>query len=251
MESAETRLLVAKYNETRLDCSLMIKLPLHKNCFSIQKTILQNIKDFAKKSVTWLYRIVDIIISVTAEIISFDYQFWFKLTGSSILKSSKTLSRYVLKNLSSVSMFHNLPEIRLTYNLWEKKFSQVTCYMIFQLSTSRSDSGLGASNSIPDLKNIFCSCYYQYFHSQCPLFVRCCNLKNVELCMAFLFKFVKSSIVARRCHSKKIKIKNKIKQKMKITKIEKMKKIIFRKKTLKIIMAHECQIWYLVTRLYI
>ena len=34
-------------------------------------------------------------------------------------------------------------------------------------------------------------------------------------------------------------------------KIEKIKNILFRKKTHEIIMAHECQIWYLVTRLYI
>ena len=37
---------------------------------------------------------------------------------------------------------------------------------------------------------------------------------------------------------------------MKIKKIEKIKNII-QKKTHESIMAHECQIWYLITRLYI
>ena len=49
-------------------------------------------------------------------------------------------------------------------------------------------------------------------------------------------------MVAHRCQSKK-KIKKKKERK------EKNEKIFFRKKPHN--MAHECQIWYLVTRLYI
>ena len=50
-------------------------------------------------------------------------------------------------------------------------------------------------------------------------------------------------MVAHRCQSKKIKIK-KIKKKIKNEnkEIEQMKKILFRKKTHKIIMAYDCHI---------
>ena len=58
-------------------------------------------------------------------------------------------------------------------------------------------------------------------------------------------------MAAHRCQSKKIKITKikKIKQKNENKIIEKMKKILFRKKSYKITTAHECQIWFLVTRL--
>ena len=59
-------------------------------------------------------------------------------------------------------------------------------------------------------------------------------------------------MVANHCQSKKIKIskikKHEIKNENK--KIEKIKKILFRKKPHQMIMTYECQIWYLVTRLY-
>lgn len=121
VESAETRLLVAKYNETHLGCSLMIKLPLHNNCFSIQKTRFQKKKDFAKTSVTWLYRIVDIIVSITAK----NHFIWLSI----LVQTDRKLYPQIIKDsvkicieeFVSVSMIHNLAEIRVTYNLWKKK----------------------------------------------------------------------------------------------------------------------------------
>ena len=55
--------------------------------------MLQKIKYFAKKYVTWLYLMVDITVFMTAEIFSFYYQFWFKLTDNS--ESSETSSRFI------------------------------------------------------------------------------------------------------------------------------------------------------------
>ena len=122
VESAETRLLVAKYNETHLGCSLMIKLPLHNNCFSIQKTRFQKKKDFAKTSVTWLYRIVDIIVSITAK----NHFIWLSI----LVQTDRKLYPQIIKDsvkicieeFVSVSMIHNLAEIRVTYNLWKKSY---------------------------------------------------------------------------------------------------------------------------------
>ena len=99
---------------------------------------------------------------------------------------------------------------------------------------------------------------------------------NQQLVPKQLFLRNTWSLVAYCCQSKKInkaKIKNKIKSEMKTKKLKKWKKILFRKKTPqnyhgpwvpnliktffiekkqhKITMAHKCQMWFLVTRLFI
>ena len=61
---------------------------------------------------------------------------------------------------------------------------------------------------------------------------------------------INTSMVAHWCQSKKKKKKME-KKKNENKKIEKIKKILFRKNPHKIIMAHKGQVWYLVTRLYI
>ena len=55
-----------------------------------------------------------------------------------------------------------------------------------------------------------------------------------------MIKFFDTSMVARRCQSKKINKNNKKINKKK--KIEKVRKILFRKKTHKITTAYKCQI---------
>lgn len=121
VESAETRLLVAKYNETHLGCSLMIKLPLHNNCFSIQKTRFQKKKRFCKN-------ICDLVIPYSRYHCfhnSKNHFIWLSI----LVQTDRKLYPQIIKDsvkicieeFVSVSMIHNLAEIRVTYNLWKKK----------------------------------------------------------------------------------------------------------------------------------
>lgn len=79
----------------------MIKVSLKNNCLSMQSV--------------WagLCLIADIVFFMTMEIfLSYD-QFGFKMTRSSIFKSSMTLTRFVKEDLYTLSMIHNIAEYKM------------------------------------------------------------------------------------------------------------------------------------------
>ena len=120
---------------------------------------------------TWLYLIVDIIVFRTSDIF-FYYQFRFKLTRSSIFKSSETLSRFAFEDLSTVSMILNAVKIRLIHGFLETKLSSLIYLMIFEPNTFSLSCKFGnkyyskyCSSLYPWGKNIFGSIFRQYFQN--------------------------------------------------------------------------------------